>query len=96
MNVRNISFGVMKNIKNMSMLEIKNKIIEEHEELQNEIRLPEDLQIKENILAEAFDLMQVTYTLIRKVLEKTEYIDLEILEANMKHIEKLKKRGYIE
>lgn len=88
--IHKIIFGKMKDIKNFKDYELMAKLKEEFEEVEKEFYF--NSENKEELVSEIFDIMQVGYTWLMSLgLDK-----IEIQDYNIKHLEKLKNRGYIE
>ena len=82
-----IKFGVMKELDNFTLTEIRSKLREEYLEVMAES--DDDL---DKLVPELFDVMQVGYTYLLKLQEEGKII---MENENIKHLEKLNKRGYI-
>ena len=85
-----VILGKMKNINEMSFCTLMRKLEEEYNEVLIEYQSYDNLN---EHVAELFDVMQVAYTTIIKLLDDDR---MKIVEHNIKHLEKLKSRGYIE
>lgn len=90
LNDHKIEFGVMKDILKYRYYEIIEKLEEEYEEVIETIEYNHSIDHK---VEEIFDLMQVCFTYLKK-LELNGTINIK--KENEKHLNKLKKRGYIE
>ena len=85
-----IIFGEIKELDKMNEYDLMRKLEEEYGEVVIEYQSKKN--VKEHV-AELFDVMQVAYTTIRKLLDDDR---VQIVEHNIKHLKKLKGRGYIE